>query len=246
MQLARTHLRLLTFQATREELLAMGPRHLAAGLLWTWLAGIGRWWDDPGAHWLQHLGVGSVVYVFVLSVLLWLVALPLGAENWTYRRVLTLVSLTSPPALLYAIPVERWWSVEAAATANVWFLVVVAVWRVALLVSFYGRVAELRAGTRALATLLPIMGVIVVLTALKLDGAVFDLMAGLRHGAPRADDLAHELLSTLSILSVLGAWVVVPLYINAVAVRSWRDREEKRARTRLPQTEAVDDEPGTG
>jgi hypothetical protein len=30
----------------------------------------GAYWDDPGAHLLQRLGVGSVINVFALSFLL--------------------------------------------------------------------------------------------------------------------------------------------------------------------------------
>src|SRR3712207_7552248 len=45
---------------------------LAFGLACTWLVGVGRYWDNPRASLLQHLGVGSVVYVFALALLLWL------------------------------------------------------------------------------------------------------------------------------------------------------------------------------
>jgi len=48
----------------------LGGMHLMFGLLCAWLAGMGRYWDDPGAHLLQRLGVGSVIYVFALSFLL--------------------------------------------------------------------------------------------------------------------------------------------------------------------------------
>ena len=64
--------RLLTFRITREELARLDGRHLASGLVCTWLVGMGRYWDDPGARWFQHLGIGSVLYVFALSAVLWL------------------------------------------------------------------------------------------------------------------------------------------------------------------------------
>ena len=66
--LLTTQLRVLTFRISREELLKLNRRHLAWGLAWTWIVGIGRWWDDPGARLLQHLGLGSVIYIFVLSL----------------------------------------------------------------------------------------------------------------------------------------------------------------------------------
>lgn len=41
-----TVVRLLSFRATTEELLGLGSRHLAFGLLCTWIVGIGRYWDN--------------------------------------------------------------------------------------------------------------------------------------------------------------------------------------------------------
>ena len=46
----KTALRFLTFRASRDELLAPDRRHLAFGLACTWVVGMGRYWDDPGAH----------------------------------------------------------------------------------------------------------------------------------------------------------------------------------------------------
>ena len=57
--------------------------------------------------------------------------------------MLIFVTLTSLPALLYAIPVEKFMALEYAQTANVLFLAVVASWRVALLIVFLKRAAGL-------------------------------------------------------------------------------------------------------
>src|SRR5712671_2538046 len=89
---ASTTLRLLTFRSSREELLNIGWKHLAFGVLCTWLVGMGRYWDNPRVGLLQHAGIGSVVYVFVLSMLLWLIVLPLKPKDWSYFRVCTFVS----------------------------------------------------------------------------------------------------------------------------------------------------------
>ena len=64
----RTVARLLTFRLTQKEFLELGRKHLVFGLVCAWLAGMGRYWDDPGAHLLQRLGAGSVIYVFALSL----------------------------------------------------------------------------------------------------------------------------------------------------------------------------------
>lgn len=209
--------RLLTFRATREDFLRLGNKHLAFGVACTWVVGVGRWWDDPGANLLQHLGVGSVVYIFLLSLLLWLVAWPLRPEGWSYRHVLTFVSLTSPPATLYAIPVERFTSLEAARSLNVWVLAVVAAWRVGLLFFYLRRHARLPAFSIAVAALLPVTLIVVVLATLNLERAVFDVMGGLRDKGT-ANDGAYAVLFTLSLLSTL---LFIPLLISYIFLSVW-------------------------
>ena len=119
--------------------------HLAFALVLVWLAGIGRYWDHPNPAPLQRLGLGSVVYVFALSLLLWLIARPLATAELRYVHLLSVVCLTAPLAFLYAIPVERFLTLEAARSVNVGFLAVVASWRVAIYTLYLRRWAGLRA-----------------------------------------------------------------------------------------------------
>jgi phage shock protein PspC (stress-responsive transcriptional regulator) len=194
-----TALRLLTFRSTREELRNLGTRHLVFGLVCTWLAGVGRYWDNERANLLQHLGVGSVVYVFALSLLLWLIVWPLRPKNWSYIHVCTFVSLVSPPAILYAIPVERVFSLQSAVDINVWFLAVVAAWRVALLFFYLARHAQLGWLKVIVASLLPLMLIVVALTLLNLERAVFSIMGGIAERT--GNDGAYAVLLMLTILS---------------------------------------------
>ena len=83
--------RILTFRASGEELHSLNHRHLALGLLFTWMVGMGRWWEDPQAGLLQHLGIGSLIYVFALSAFLWLILWPLNPPHWSF------IHLTSEP-----------------------------------------------------------------------------------------------------------------------------------------------------
>jgi hypothetical protein len=212
-----TVVRLLTFRITREEFLQFNHKHLAVGVAATWLVGMGRWWDDPGARLLQHLGAGSVTYIFLLALLLWLVIWPLKPQGWSYRHVLTFVSLTSPPAILYAIPVERFAGLETARTLNVWFLAVVAAWRVALLFFYLSRYARLTAFSIAVAALLPITLIVVTLTVLNLERAVFDVMGGLRDGGT-ANDSAYGVLVALTFFSML---LFIPLLICYIFLSAW-------------------------
>ncbi|MFN2492302.1 MAG: hypothetical protein ABR501_05385 [Pyrinomonadaceae bacterium] len=222
--------RLLTFRITRDEFLQFNSRHLALGVTCTWLVGIGRWWDDPGANLLQHLGIGSVIYIFLLSLLLYAVVWPLKPENWSYRHVLTFVSLTSPPAILYAIPVERFTTFETARTLNVWFLCVVAAWRVALLFFYMRRQARLRIFSIVVTALLPIILIIVALTALNLERAVFDVMGGLRNGGTANDD-AYGILLGLTFLSML---LIIPLAISYVVLIALSFQRKAPSQTHQP------------
>jgi hypothetical protein len=201
--------RLLTFRATRDELLSMTGRHLVFGLVCAWIVGIGRYWDNSRVGFLQHLGIGSVIYVFVLALFLWLVIWPLRPQNWSYLRVATFISLVSPPAILYAIPVENFFSIRTADAFNARFLLIVAVWRVALLIFFLRRVGELDVWSIIVGTFLPLTFIIVGLTTLNLEKAVFSFMGGFSEHT--ANDAAFATLWTLSIISIL---LFVPLLIG--------------------------------
>jgi hypothetical protein len=205
-------IKLLTFCISRHELLQLGNPHLVFGLICTWIVGMGRYWDDPGANWLQHLGIGSVIYIFALSLLLWLIIWPLKPYAWSYRHVLTFVSLVSPPAFLYAIPVERFYRLETAQTINVWFLAAVATWRVALLFFYLRRHAQLNPFAIMVAALLPITLIIVTLTMLNLERAVFEIMGGIRTPGT-ANDSAYGVLIVLTLFSMIAFIPLLVLYI---------------------------------
>jgi hypothetical protein len=207
-----TTIRLLTFRATREELVGFAGKHLAFGLLCTWIVGVGRYWDNPRVHLPQHLGIGSIVYIFILSLFLWLIVWPLRPKNWSYFRVLVFVSLVSPPAILYALPVERFYSLDTANNINLLFLAIVATWRVALLVFFLRRVGELKGFSILVAALLPLTLIVVTLTMLNLEKAVFDFMGGIREGT--ASDASYAILFTLSFFSFI---LFIPLLLCYVA-----------------------------
>lgn len=217
--------RLLTFKITQGEVLSFTKGHLIFGLVCTWLVGIGRYWDDPGANLLQHLGVGSVIYVFILSLLLCLVVFPLRPKNWSYFHVLTFVSLVAPPAILYAIPVERFSSIETASGLNAWFLFIVATWRVALLLFFLRRFAALSGIAVITAALLPVTAIVCGLVMLNLERAVFDVMGGLREST--AGDSAYGVLIMISTLSVLLFPFTVISYLILIYLARVRQKPDE-------------------
>ena len=206
-------LRVLTFQRPSTAIASHWKAYLAFGLLVTWLAGIGRYWDNPRAQLWQYLGLGSVVYVFCLAFLLWLLILPIKPKLWSYKNVLVFVTLTAPPALLYAIPVERFMSLDAAQSVNAWFLAIVAVWRVAMLVWFLRKFAGLPSLSIVIAALLPLALIVVTLSALNLEHVAFDIMAGIRPEQRSGNDLSFNIVTILAIFSVLAAPILLVAYV---------------------------------
>jgi len=186
--------------------------YLAFGIGATWLCGVGRYWDNPKAELWQYLGLGSLAYIFILAFILWIVILPLKPNNWHYKNVLLFVSLTAPPALLYDIPVERFMSLAAAQTANVWFLAIVATWRVALLLKYLKYGAGLSGLSVLVATLLPLTLIVSTLAALNLEHVVFKLMAGLEEHEKSANDAAFAILVLITYLSIFTAPILLSLY----------------------------------
>jgi hypothetical protein len=217
-----TAMRILTFRATREELRSLGDRDLALGLLLTWIVGMGRWWEDPRASLAQHLGLGSVAYVFVLSLLLWQVIRPLTVDAPSYRNILTFVSLTAPPAVLYALPVRSWFDLATAQQLRLSFLGIVAGWRILLWGFFLARGVRFSWPATVVATLLPLTLIVVGLVGANLERVVFDFMRGVRPEEATVNDSAYATLFWLSVLSTL---LFIPLALAYLGI-AWLVRHE--------------------
>lgn len=206
-------LRLLTFRAPGQGMREHSGAYLALGLALTWLAGVGRYWDAADAQLWQYLGLGSFAYVFMLAFVLWLLVAPLGPRNWSYRNVLLFVALTAPPALLYAIPVERFLDPATAIAANLAFLAIVAAWRVALLVVFLRRAAGLGGLAIVVAALLPLALIVDGLALMSLEHLVYQAMAGVRDPLASEGGAGHLVVSVISALAaavtpaLLGAYI---------------------------------------
>lgn len=219
-QLLLDEWRFLTFRSMSPMIRDHWHVYLSFGLVFTWLAGVGRYWDNPKAHMWQFLGLGSLAYVFILALIIWAVTVPLKPHNWSYRNVLLFITLTSPPALLYAIPVERFMATENAVQANIWFLAVVASWRVALYAMFLRRTASLSIVATIVATLLPLTIIVLALMVLNLEHVVFNIMGGLRDDEKSVNDGAYTIVILLSLLSV----TLAPIVGIAYAVLVYRAR----------------------
>jgi len=215
----RTQFAFLLFRPIQISLQRDFWQWLAFILVVTWVAGMGRYWDHPSAdHW-QYAGVGSIAYIFCLSLLLYVIVWPLRPSNWTYRGVLVFVGLTSLPALLYAIPVERVVELKTAQSINAWFLGVVAVWRVALLIRYLLTSAKLHWFIVVAVSTLLLSGIVVALTLLNLEHVVFDLMAGIREEDASPNDSSYLIVLGLAFFSLWAFPVALVLYLGAVIHR---------------------------
>jgi hypothetical protein len=226
-EVVRQELRLLTFRDCRIDLEKYQLPFLTFAIFATWLAGVGRYWDHPSAYWWQYAGLGSVVYVGVLSIILWLIGLPLRPQNWRFLTVFVFVGLTAPPAWLYALPVERFLPIERAATVNMLFLLFVAVWRVMLYSFFLRRLAKLSGLAWFSALFLPLAGIVTVLSMLNLENAVFQIMGGLDR-EPTAADKSYGVVVALSFVSVLAAPVILVCYLVA-SIGAWKQNRSSNS-----------------
>jgi len=222
MSIFNTILKLLTFKLTREEMLQFNKTHFIAGFVGTWIVGIGRYWDDSGASILQHLGLGSVIYIFVLAGFIWLILKPFQVDNWNYFTVLTFIGLTSFPAIFYAIPVEQFFTIQTANSMNVWFLAIVAAWRLGLLYYFLKHFTRLSAGNILTVTFMPICLIISTLTVLNLHRVVFEIMGGVRNPTPH--DSSYLILMLLTGISMIST---LPLLI-AYGVGIYNSRQKSK------------------
>lgn len=221
--------RVLFFQFTKEDCVTFTKSEFTLGLIFTWIVGIGRYWDNPKANLLQHLGLGSVAYIFLLSFFIWIIVYPIRKKHWKYFHVLTFVTLVSPPAILYAIPVERFMDLQSARTANVLFLQIVAAWRVILLFLFLSRYAQLNFIETPISALLPLTIIVSALTALNLEHVVFEIMAGIRETQGTANDGAYYFLIVLTTISIF----LLPIFLLGYGILTYR-AFKKRAKLKKP------------
>lgn len=222
-----SNLRLIFFRCSKAEFDSFGNSTLLFGLIVTWIVGMGRWWDDPGAAWAQKLGLGSLIYVVVLSAIIRVLILPLDPSGPSYKKVLTFVSLTALPAILYATPVEKFLSLEAAVGINLLFLAIVALWRVALYFYFLRCFAKLSWDNTFLTGLLPLTAIVTTLVILNLHRVAFDIMGGIRE--PSAHDGEYSALFLLTMFSQILFIPLLVAYFIAVFI-AIRKRRKAAAR----------------
>lgn len=185
----RLQLRILTFRASQDELFNLGWRQVPFGLFWALLAGVGRAWDNANASLFFHSGLPSLIYVFALSLFLWIFIAALRPQQWRLSRVIAFVSLTAMPGILYAVPLEMMLSPDDAIVGNGILLLIVAAWRVALLTIFV-RKSNLSGWGTATAVCLPLSLIILGLVWTDRLEKTFSVMGGFRYYVVDNESLA--------------------------------------------------------
>ena len=224
--LLRDQFRMLAFLPIKPDMKRYGIAYFLMGLIFTWLAGVGRYWDHPRPEMWQTLGLGSVGYIFVLAFIIWLVFLPLRpGKHWSYMQVLIFVSMTSLPAILYAIPVERMMPMSSAQQVNLWFLLVVALWRVVLLLVFLKRTTVLNRVAIIVGAFLPLTVIVITLTVLNMDHVIIQIMAGLHEKAPEptGGEKAYGAMGMMSGISFMSFPVLLTYYLQQIKKNKLND-----------------------
>ncbi len=229
----RTQVDFLLFRPIAPNLRSEFSHYLGYIVLVALVVGAGRYWDHPAAAQWQRLGLGSLIYVLVLTAFLWLVLKPLRPSNWEFKTVFVFVGLTALPGLLYAVPVERFLPIDTARAVNAWFLGAVAALRVALFVRFLRRVARFDLLRTLVGVLLPLSAIVVSLAALNLEHVVFDLMAGIREEHGTAHGTAYLVVVILTTFALLAFPVTLFLYLAAIV------QERRRSHGRMREGESI-------
>jgi hypothetical protein len=135
------------------------------------------------------------------------------------RRLLGVFWMTAPLAWAYAMPWERLLDAGPAATANLWTLAIVAVWRMALMV----RVVNVLYGVRALTAFWPIMlfADLLAFAALStLDARILSLMGGVRLNDAEEVLRMGALMLMVAVFYTTLVWAIGTLVVLVVNLRT--------------------------
>jgi hypothetical protein len=112
---------------------------------------------------------------------------------------------------------------------NVWFLAIVAIWRVILYFRFLKYSARLSRFAIFIALLMPLVIIVACLTILNLEHVIFRLMAGLREDERTANDMAYFILIVITVFSTYVAPFLILGYIGLI-IKKWRDSKKSSSK----------------
>ena len=109
-----------------------------------------------------------------------------------------------------------------AAQLNVWFLAVVAAWRVAMLLRFLVSVPGVGILKGIVAALLPLSAIVSILTLLNLHRVVFRIMGGIAEHERTVHDHAYLVLVFLTYTAITALPFLGLAYVGAIVHARWK------------------------
>ncbi len=223
--------RFVTFRSNQELCDRFSWKHFAVGLVLTWMVGIARNWDLATAPVWASLGLASVAYIFFMAAGIWVFTRFIAFPSIPYMKVLTMVSLTAAPGLIYGIPVEMFMAPQDARSTNVVFLFLVASYRVALALQYLCLAGRLNLIQSFFTLGSPISAIVVGLHMTGRVQMVFDLMGGNRGRESVPMEEETVILNTLCCYAPpIGVmFLVVFLFLaNAASLKYHRSQAAER------------------
>lgn len=223
---------LLTFRMPREKLQNLTDGHLFWGALITWVVGIGRWWDFDRASTIQRLGLFSIIYIVAFAGIFCLWLYPFQRPEFKFKALLRFTSMVSLPGILYAVPVERIIDASTASAYNLYALLVVAAWRLSLLIFYMVRASELHWLKGVAAALLPLDIVVVGVSVSGYQTHLIDFMGGVRQPVTSKTGTTQFLFALMMFGVVLFLPLLAIYAISAVTETVQRRRKSELLATR--------------
>jgi hypothetical protein len=185
------------------------------GLLFVVGAGFAREYDGEyliAEPWHLILPLAaSLIGCGFMVVLIYLMLLRNGKENCSFAEVfrsfLNVYWMTAPLALLYGIPVERFFDPGGATQANLILLAIVAVWRVLLMI----RCVYVLSGAsiwRSIVVVLLFSDILAMLALYFVPGPIFMIMGGVRLTESEQLILDIRIWSILLCYGSILVWVI--------------------------------------
>lgn len=226
-----TLLRYLAFDRAAIETVARSPWSCAVGALLVIAGGLARHGDASDLFHQPWLVLRPMAASLVVSGSIFLVVhlttwIRLGRQPGrppfaaAYRSFLGLFWMTAPMALLYAIPFERLFEAYGATAANIVVLLIVSIWRVALM----ARVVSVRYQFHPFCALCLVMAVADIAAIVGLSHAPVPVMTFMGGMQPSASDaLIAETAMGVMFLAMLSLpiWIVGVFGILICSSPSW-------------------------
>jgi hypothetical protein len=114
---------------------------------------------------------------------------------------------------------------ETARLINISFLVIVAIWRVALLFLYLARSTQLGLAGSLVGGLLPLSLVVVILSMLNLQHVTFDIMAGVKTEETTGMEATYAIILGLTLIS----FAIFPFLFFGYIYLIHRRRQERQS-----------------